>query len=405
MSDSDSSCFYGRLPVLDSFFDVTNPNHYHPLPDDWWVGITDIKNSTKAIENNRYKTVNILGVSPIIGILNAFNPRELPYNFGGDGCVICIPPDLIEQTKTVFASCKEIGKAEYELELRAALFPVNLIRREGYDVRIAKFKVSDHYRQAAFMGGGIDYAVKLLKTPGHDFAVRGKSKDKNIDVNFNGLECRWQEVSLPEKTVASALVRSNPQASKPEAIYNDVLQKLSDIYGFDSKTNPLHSSRLNMTMSLSKLTDETKFRTFGKSWLKCLLYLLKAELQILLGKFYMYFKYKSSVTDWSLYKPDLVLNSDSRKFDDMLRLVISGTAKQHREFETYLAHQFKQSKLAYGIHYSESAIVTCMVQNYHRQHIHFVDGKDGGYAYAARDLKKKLKSLQKDEPEKKSPAT
>lgn len=397
MSDSDSSNFYGRLPVLDSFFDIGNPDHYHPMPDDWLVGITDIKNSTKAIENNRYKTVNILGVSPIIGVLNTFNHQELPYNFGGDGCVICIPPQLAEQAKTVFASCIEIGKAEYELELRAALFPVNLIRGEGYDVRVAKFRVSDYYRQAAFMGGGIDYADKLLKTSGHDFVVSGNSQEENIDVDFNGLECRWQEVSLPEKTVASTLVKSNLQASKPEAIYNDVLQKLSDVYGFDSKTNPLHSSRLNMTMSLSKLTDETKFRTFGKSRLKRLLYLLKAELQVLLGKLFMYFEYKSSVTDWSLYKPDLALNSDSRKFDDMLRLVISGTAKQHHEFRNYLDRQFKQSKLAYGIHYSGSAIVTCMVQKYHRHHVHFVDGKDGGYAYASRDLKRRLKSLQKTE--------
>lgn len=398
MSDSDFSSFYGRLPVLDSFFDIANPNHYHPLPDDWFVGVTDIENSTKAIQNNQYKAVNILGVSPIVGVLNKFNHQEMPYNFGGDGCVICIPPNMVKQTRAVFAACQQIGKSEYGLDLRAALFPVNVIRRDGYDVKVAKFKVSDFYRQATFTGGGVDYAEELLKSAGHDYNIDGRHH--RSDVDFNGLECRWQEVSLPEKSVASILVKCNPKMEKPEKVYNSTLEKLSGIYGFDTTTNPLHSSRLDMTMSVSKLMTETKLRTFGKSWIKRFLYLLKAELQILLGKFFMYFNYKSSATDWSLYKPDLAANSDSRKFDDMLRLVISGSDEQHNAFEDYLKQEFEKSTLAYGIHYSDSALVTCMVQKYHREHVHFVDGKDGGYVYAARKLKKRLRSLVENKAKK-----
>ena len=395
MTEQDSSDFYNRLPILNSFFEIGNPAHYHSLPEDWFVGVTDIVNSTEAIENDRYKTVNILGVSPIIGVLNTINHQELPYNFGGDGCVICIPPGLIEQTKAVFATCQQIGKTEYDLELRAALIPIKRIRDDGFDVKVARFKVSDHYRQAAFMGGGVEYAEDLLKSAGHNFEMDGARPNSQVD--FDGLECRWQEVSQPEKTVGSILVKCNPRSDAPGAVYNATLKKLSDIYGFDTKTNPLKISELDMTVSIPKLWNEVKFRTFGQSWTKRFIYLLKMELQTLLGKFFMRFDYQTSATDWSLYKPDMAVNSDSRKFDDMLRLVISGTPDQHQSFEEYLQQRFEDGILAYGIHYSDAALITCMVQKYHREHVHFVDGKDGGYAYASRALKKRLKALAETE--------
>lgn len=393
MTATDSSGFYSRLPVLDSFFKIGNPDHYHPLPDDWLVGVTDIVNSTTAIQNDRYKTVNILGVSPIVGVLNQFKHHELPFNFGGDGCVICIPPHLAEHTQAVFATCRQIGNEIYDLDLRAALFPVQFIRDNGYDVKVARFKVSDYYRQATFTGGGVEYAEKQVKSSFPHYKIEGCGSTKNVD--FDGLECRWQEVSLPNKSVASILVKCNPASTQPEKVYSATLKKLSDIYGSDTQTNPLQASELNMSMSIPKLMAETKFRTFGKSWTKRLLYLFKVEAQILLGKFFMGFNWHTSETNWSLYQPDLAMNSDSRKFDDMLRLVISGTPQQHKTFEEYLQNRYEHSALAFGIHYSDSALVTCMVQKYHREHVHFVDGKDGGYALAAKALKKRLKSLNK----------
>jgi hypothetical protein len=39
------------------------------------------------------------------------------------------------------------------------------------------------------------------------------------------------------------------------------------------------------------------------------------------------------------------------------------------------------------------ALLTCIVFSYNGNHVHFVDGSDGGYALAARSLKAQLKSL------------
>ena len=45
------------------------------------------------------------------------------------------------------------------------------------------------------------------------------------------------------------------------------------------------------------------------------------------------------------------------------------------------------------MHKSREALVTCIVFSYNGSHVHFVDGSDGGYAMAARDLKARRKSL------------
>jgi hypothetical protein len=44
----------------------------------------------------------------------------------------------------------------------------------------------------------------------------------------------------------------------------------------------------------------------------------------------------------------------------------------------------------YGLHESKAAIMTCLIFTAGQDHAHFVDGSDGGYAMAAKALKKNL---------------
>jgi hypothetical protein len=96
---------------------------------------------------------------------------------------------------------------------------------------------------------------------------------------------------------------------------------------------------------------------------------------------------------WSRYISDLVENSDFRKFDGVLRMVMDGSEAQYLELEAYLESQYRQRLLVYGMHKSSEALLTCIVFSYNGNHMHFVDGSDGGYALAARGLKQQLKSL------------
>jgi len=47
----------------------------------------------------------------------------------------------------------------------------------------------------------------------------------------------------------------------------------------------------------------------------------------------------------------------------------------------------------YGIHASPAAIITCIIFNYGTDHVHFLDGSDGGYTMAAKEMKRQLKAL------------
>lgn len=395
MNSSDSSDFYSNLPVVEDFFDVTNRQHFNSLPDDWHIAITDIVDSTAAINDGRYKTVNILGASPIIGILNIAEGGKIPYIFGGDGSVFCLPPSLINDAKHVLGASREIGKMEYNLDLRTAIIPVSYIRREGFEIMVARYKANQYYEQAIFSGGGIRYAEKLLKDPEvEQFKVPAQNNTKSVD--FTGLECRWKEVKQKNSEILTLLIKSNPTADHPEEIYEEVLTKMRNIFGFDDKANPISVPQLSMTLSFSELLGEAKFRTFGQGWLRRILYILKVQLQTVIGKILMAFNYESSATNWSLYKSDMVRNSDHRKFDDMLRIVISSSRSERKEFENFLDQKFKERALAYGLHISDAAMITCMVFQYHREHVHFVDGSGGGYVSASKGLNQRMEKLNGD---------
>src|SRR5882724_6188480 len=58
-----SDIFYGSIPVFRGFARLMDPALYSPLPDDWTIGIADIVESTKAIAQARYKTVNMAGAA------------------------------------------------------------------------------------------------------------------------------------------------------------------------------------------------------------------------------------------------------------------------------------------------------------------------------------------------------
>ena len=45
----------------------------------------------------------------------------------------------------------------------------------------------------------------------------------------------------------------------------------------------------------------------------------------------------------------------------------------------------------YGLHPSNRAQVTCLVFERMGHQVHFIDGADGGYALAAKDLKKRVR--------------
>ena len=64
--------------MFHGFDSIMDPPRYRPLPDDWLIGLTDVVRSTQAIDDGRYKAVNIAGASVIAALTNALQGAHLP---------------------------------------------------------------------------------------------------------------------------------------------------------------------------------------------------------------------------------------------------------------------------------------------------------------------------------------
>ncbi|MFM7602766.1 MAG: DUF3095 family protein, partial [Pseudanabaena sp.] len=160
--NTNSENFYADLPVLLNFADITHSENFDAFPNDWAVIITDIIDSTKAIEDGRYKDINLLGACSIIVILNIVGELEIPFVFGGDGASILIPSRFIPEAEQALLAVQKLATEEFNLRLRIGIVPLDAIT-SSYDIKVAKLRISDNYVQAILRGGGISYATRLVK--------------------------------------------------------------------------------------------------------------------------------------------------------------------------------------------------------------------------------------------------
>ncbi|HAC14626.1 MAG TPA: hypothetical protein DCE78_01595 [Bacteroidetes bacterium] len=388
MPGSPGLSFFESLPVLPGFDDTFNEKNFRDLPDDWVLALTDVRNSTSKIESGKYKEVNAMGAVAIMAMVNLTGKFNFPFIFGGDGATIALPSDLKIQVASALKSIRFMAKESFDLDLRCVIIPMSEIRSRGQNVRIARYGVSDFYSQAAFDGGGVKLAESLMKddTLSEPFDVDHITSES--DANVEGLECRWDEVSNDRGEVHSLLIEvieSDP--GKRMSLLREIFQKIKAIYGDVDQSKPITIDKLRLTLSNQKLSVENRVQNGHLPKWEYIKYWIKLRIQWLFGIILMGFGMKSKYVDWSLYKPDLVDNSDHRKLDDMLRLVLAGTEIQRYTMQGYLEELYMQNKIVYGLHHAQSALITCVILNHHREHIHLVDGNDGGYAMAAQNLK------------------
>jgi len=91
------------------------------------------------------------------------------------------------------------------------------------------------------------------------------------------------------------------------------------------------------------------------------------------------------------YRRDVVINADYRKVSGMLRLILDCTPAQADDIERALCDMQRQGKLHFGTHRAREAIMTCVTPNVdNHEHVHFIDGGDGGLYLAARALKERM---------------
>lgn len=382
----DAAEFVAILPIVDRFDALTDPANYRSLPAGWLLAVADVTGSTKAIAAGEYKAVNTVGVSVIASITNALKPAQLPYLFGGDGALVCVPPGGEVAARTALAATAAMSKAQFGLELRAALVPVEYLRRRGHEVRVARQQVSEHYYQSAFDGGGAAFAEAALKDgtlpPEYDV-----EPDSSAAVDFSGLECRWQEIPSPSDETVAVIVTGAGHGSMSLPACRRAIDAIERIYGDAAHSHPITARGMRVAFAERTLKYETKLRTWRGSWKDRLRYRVLLRIQSMLGWFFFRTGARTGDTEWGRYKRDAAANSDCRKFDGALRLVVSGTPAQRAELERVLGDAERRGELRYGIHVADAAIMTCLVSRRQHEHAHFIDAAGGGYASAAKQLK------------------
>jgi hypothetical protein len=93
------------------------------------------------------------------------------------------------------------------------------------------------------------------------------------------------------------------------------------------------------------------------------------------------------------FRRELVENTDFRKFDDGLRMTLDCSSELADVIDSRLEEAQRRGACFFGTHRQLAANLTCFVPSpTQANHVHFVDGASGGYAFAALNLKRNIAS-------------
>jgi hypothetical protein len=373
--------FYASVPVFRAFERLMDEAHYKPLPPDWLVGVTDVVDSTRAIRDNRYKTVNMAGAAAIAAFANALKGRDFPFVFGGDGASFAVSPSAVGEAREALAATARWVEEDLDLRLRVALVPVTSIREQGLDVRIARFAPSANVAYAMFSGGGLRWAEAAMKRG--EFAVPPAAPGARPDLT--GLSCRFQHIPAMHGVILALVVIPAPGANPAD--FRRLIEEIVELVekspeaappvpeegpalrwpppGLDLEARASRAAEQPVLMRRATLVMHTLFSYF----------IFRFGIQV--GRFIP-----------AVYLQQVVENSDFRKYDDGLRMVLDCTPNLVDMLEQRLATAAKQGTARFGTHRQETAMMTCFTPSvYMSNHVHFIDGGMGGYASAANALK------------------
>lgn len=383
----DNKSFYKDL----NFHDIAlrellkNENFFNSVPSDWFVIVTDIIDSTGAIKNGFHNDVNLVATGSIITVLNKIKTIDksitIPYFFGGDGATFIVSKNIVDDVFSALENyCKHVEK-NFNFVLRVGKMNVGDVYNSGANLRIAKLKLNKFLVTPVVIGNGLKYAEKFIKD---NFNETLEINEKNIPLDLQGMECRWDEIEPidEENKVICLLVMCKNEAKQAE-IFTKIMDEIDYVFGELSLRTPITTVKLKLNTSLSKIKKEMHAR-LGKFDRQ---YLIKNWLLTNFGKYY--FKFFKGGKEY-LYKVSQL--SDTIMLDGSINTVFSGTEKQISKLKLLLDLLESDKEIIYGMHATYASIMSCYIEDREEKHIHFVDGTEGGYTTAAGELKRKMNS-------------
>lgn len=377
--------FYTNLPIQTQTINnvLVQPEAFQQIPSNWSVIVTDIKGSTEAVQDGLSELVNMIATGSIIAALNiaAKVKIDFPFFFGGDGATLIVPPTLLTEIMDALVLHQNNVKEEFNIDLRVGCLSVSDVYKADTHINIAKVSINALYSIPIVLGNGLQYAEKIIKSKVINIPDLNNS---NLELNLEGMECRWKKILPPTNAdEVVCLIIHIKKESEQATYFKEVLDKADTIYGAYQKRNPISLPRLRMDAGLQKIKMELKMRKpnfrfieWMKNWV------------LMIGGKYLYLPSKSG----KKFLNELIKLADIFVLDGKMSMVISGKIAQRKQLLKYLDEMETAGKILYGVHVSQESIISCYVRNRAANHIHFIDGGNGGYTKAAVLLKKKIKA-------------
>ncbi len=380
--------FFDSLPALRHARDTFDAAHFSAAPDDWALAVTDIVDSTGAIAAGRHKTVNFVAAMAIAAAKNLCAPQSIPFLFGGDGAVLMVPPQHLDATRQALARVRGTAAREQGLTLRVGLAPVGDLRRFGCDVRVARFEPTPGNSFGVFNGGGVgvlEDAVRGRAWPQLGaLAAVSESLDDGAAADLTGLSCRWAPLQSMRGKMLTLIVQG---AADPGAVYAQVLRLAgqADPGGNGDTWRPVQPGNLRALWPPRNFMLEARARCAGGflPWwaVRVLAETLLAKVVIARGK-------PVGGFDPQHYAAEIASNTDFCRHDQTLCFVIDCALEQIDAIAAYVADCAAAQGFRFGMDVADTALMTCLVTSAtDGQHVHFVDGGNGGYTNASKKLK------------------
>ncbi|MFA7275268.1 MAG: DUF3095 family protein [Pseudobdellovibrionaceae bacterium] len=393
--------FFADLPVLAADGALCSLADYSVVPRDWYIAVEDVRGSTRAIEEGRYKDVNMVASSAIVAVLNKVSRKHIAYIFGGDGATIIFPPEVLHEVCCALLSAQKMAQSGFYLDLRTGVVPVKSLLDSDASLSVAKIAVSDIAYQAALAGDGVSIAEKWVKDD-----ILNKAYQLNVYLlpeemgrepepdDFKGLQCRWEPLYSQRGTNLSLMVQARSIGYGDQSVlYREILAKIVEICGEPAQWRPAFPSNMHLTLNPRRMMSEYKTRTAAYARWKKIVVFFVMYIGTCLAVVAMAYKFSMGRFNGAHYAQNAATHSDFIKFDNTLRMVMDVSLNQKEAIELLLRGYEREGRIFYGLYTSKAALMTCMVFDPATDHFHFIDGDDGGYSFAAKLMKEQIKLL------------
>jgi hypothetical protein len=276
---------------------------------------------------------------------------------------------------------------DFELTMRVGLVAVKELRRLGRDVLVGRYEPSPGNSFGVFLGGGVGLLEDSIRGRGsNDLAALAEvpaALDDGAPVDLEGLSCRWDTLQSARGAMLTLILQGG-------ADLGDVHAHVAALAGPDAQTRPVRQDTLQVRWPPADFMLEAKARRRGGS---LMLWACRVLIDTLVARILLARAKPTGNFDPQRYRAEMVTNTDFCKHDETVCLVIDCPHAAIEAIRSYLDRVAPERGIRYGIHVSQTALMTCLVTSAADSlHVHFVDGGSGGYTSAALSLKSAAKA-------------